>query len=723
MKTITFNFTLLLLLLSLVSCTEEISEEIQNNEVKKGELTEIEKFQDKSIRLVHKMDADLSYIMHKSGNVEQACELDSPLLGFDTDDYDKTDSSYNVDCILDVQELDLYTKGAKFEVQVDEFLCQYVTYTPFRFLQYRPGNTDKKQYNIACDSICAAAQPDLCADLAANQFKTIDTLNNAIGTISDTDDLLVKVNPIFSDAIAVSQPLSCDFDYTDVDSDFDEPNCDEGGVTTFNYTLTGNAEDAVLGEACNLAGAIDSAGIYRNTQLTCETSYTWDTGKCITATAVEAPGAATACATAGFFWVGTDENVGDCVSGTEDTTIQDAVSCGSASGSWIGFCSTPIIGIPSTCIAAGATWSGPYCQSNPDATDRLACIGGGSQDSTCNSLVGDVLDVTSHSSESLCTATGSWEFQASCLDLTGADSIELVETAETELACGGKNSACVAGPGVDLLDDEKFTTERYDNTDTNEFTKEFEVEAPFDKDLRSNMYVANFSRICSDTSTDKSADASFDISTLFSIDGSEVEDLSPYTATSGVLHDSDGDGIDDQNYKAFHPLNGTGYTSRPRLTTYPYYSIKCLDQARDVKAQIRLFIREWDRGFENTNAYLSRLSDINQNTLTDPALMDVSDTLEQSVGSAWNDFYDWDDLFNDVDQNSLLDADGDGDNRDKVFLNNQCSAVELGECFDSTIPATGVAPVPTGDLDQATCEATVGQYWISSDLVFPGNKL
>ena len=73
----------------------------------------------------------------------------------------------------------------------------------------------------------------------------------------------------------------------------------------------------------------------------------------------------------------------------------------------------------------------------------------------------------------------------------------------------------------------------------------------------------------------------------------------------------------------------------------PYYSFKCLDKARDTKAQIRLFIREWDRNFDKNNSYLSQSSDFSS---TGTRYMDLYNEA-QDVTERWNDFDDFDDFF------------------------------------------------------------------------------
>ena len=99
------NMLILLCLISVVSCTEEISEDIQNQATSTPSTPSSPSVADSSsIRVVNNKDPLLSYVIHKAGSVDEACELSSPSSGFDANDYENDDSNYVVDCILDAEE-------------------------------------------------------------------------------------------------------------------------------------------------------------------------------------------------------------------------------------------------------------------------------------------------------------------------------------------------------------------------------------------------------------------------------------------------------------------------------------------------------------------------------------------------------------------------------------------------------------------------------------------
>lgn len=95
---------------------------------------------------------------------------------------------------------------------------------------------------------------------------------------------------------------------------------------------------------------------------------------------------------------------------------------------------------------------------------------------------------------------------------------------------------------------------------------------------------------------------------------------------------------------AAEPYIGMGAGYR----TSPYYTMYCFDNAFDVKARIRIVVRDWDRVFSTsaTDTSFERISDVD--LLPPYAKQDVPYT-EELTGDpdSWNDFNDvgdWDDL-------------------------------------------------------------------------------
>jgi hypothetical protein len=86
----------------------------------------------------------------------------------------------------------------------------------------------------------------------------------------------------------------------------------------------------------------------------------------------------------------------------------------------------------------------------------------------------------------------------------------------------------------------------------------------------------------------------------------------------------------------FLGMGGAYYTS-------PFYTFYCLDTAMDIKARIRLAVRDWDRAFPSTSD-LELLSDINLGTSARQDLQSYDeDTSSTDDFNEFNDISDWDD--------------------------------------------------------------------------------
>ncbi len=556
-----------------VSCTEEISEEVKNGTNLTEEQEELVKFENKYLRIKNTSDPNLGYVMHKTGTIDRPCELKSPKLGFSSLNYKKDSALYTVDCILDTKEFDLFFSGASFEVQIDENMCEYVGYKPYKFFQYLPGNTVDTQYQINCDATCGEQFEGICGKTYKSNTASIPS-----GTFNPA-----TISTYFQNQVTEANPLKCVFDYRK-NLPIAGPNCDQGKITTIAYT-----------------------------------------------------------------------------------------------------------------IEAGTT-------TDADGNEIPSCV------------VGD-----------------------------GGLEPKIFYDTTSEFKCGGKRSACLAGPGADLLPEDK-TQLIYQNLELDYFAKKFDLPSPISKGYFSNVSLANFSRICSDTSSTKIDNVGRIFSpyeTVSSIVGHEVEDLPSRKSYNSHNVDSDGDGEADYRPYGRHLFDGSGYFSTPTKSVQPYYAIYCLDKARDVKAQMRLFIREWDRDFEPNNPYLAKISDIHLSyptiiNATTPSLMDAIGE-QEAANDDWNDYWDIDDLLGDYDRNPFSDYDGDGGDFDNVFQNNSCNALKYGFCrgdlTKKTQPACEAVPGAewrihsycSNDSFQTNASACIGGggswIYIENDALFPGMGL
>ncbi len=195
----------------LSSCTEEVAEELKNSKSSQTTTTET-----KSLRLKHDMDSKLSFYLHQGGAGDQPCELKEPTGGFDADDYTRSSSVYTQDCVLEVQELDLYHNGAAFTFEASADMCEYYSYTPLRFFEQPIGDTQKTVYEIACEN-------DECSSLCGTTWEEFDD-GSGPNSGSTTAHLSGQI---------IEAP-TCNYDYTETPY---RENCDEGDITTITLEL------------------------------------------------------------------------------------------------------------------------------------------------------------------------------------------------------------------------------------------------------------------------------------------------------------------------------------------------------------------------------------------------------------------------------------------------------------------------------------------------------
>jgi hypothetical protein len=585
-KLTTFSLVFLLLVLG-VSCTEEISDELKNTDQAASESSATKAVGNK-IKLVHKMDESLSYHLHSTKGRSYPCELEASGSNFSSTTYEKSDSKDVVDCILEVEELDLYFEGVEYELQVDEYLCEYVQYKPFKYFKYPVGYTTQKQYQVVCDSACSSAigGETFCANIEGT-YLTYDGASRITSTSAITGEFTNQTQ------------ASCKYDYSEVNG----PNCDPGKITTYTYNILPEERNECVGDGPGVSA--------RTSEADCELAGTW------------------------------------------------------------GYCSDGVSADEATCLAVPAVWS-------------TACT------------------VAGRGTEEACTASGSWDLVAYCgtTNITGAgyDNQIIIDSDPPDIDdCGGETKNCLDGPSIEQIG-EDYISEIYDNKDLSSFVKSWEISKSIGE-RASNRYAANYSRICSNNQT-KASYYDNVLTSATGLLGHEVETHTPSprkpfdgTDPTQVYQsetiDYNNDGNDDYVVLADHPFKGVlGVGGVARKTVMPYYGFYCLDKARDVKAQIRLFIREWDRMYEKDSSKMEYVSDFD-----DPSdstrLIDNDNYYDDD--HPWNNFGDWDDFF------------------DSKFTGDKCGElvdqVNPGECWKDTGDAEG-ACTGAGKLwvdKQATC--------------------
>lgn len=219
-------------------CTEEVAEELKNSKSSQTSTTET-----KSLRLKHDMDKNMSFYLHQGGAGDQPCELKEPTGGFDADDYTRSSSVYTQDCVLEVQELDLYHNGAKFTFEASADMCEYYSYTPLRFFEQPVGDTQKTVYEITCED-------DQCSTLCGTTWEEFDD-GSGPNTGSTTAHLGGQI---------IEAP-TCNFDYST--TPYGE-NCDEGTITTITLELDDlwdHDTDPTTEDVCRTGPTFDAVAV------------------------------------------------------------------------------------------------------------------------------------------------------------------------------------------------------------------------------------------------------------------------------------------------------------------------------------------------------------------------------------------------------------------------------------------------------------------------------
>jgi hypothetical protein len=229
----------------------------------------------------------------------------------------------------------------------------------------------------------------------------------------------------------------------------------------------------------------------------------------------------------------------------------------------------------------------------------------------------------------------------------------LVQDADAQTECGGDVYNCLEGPAKEILADQFPASSGiiFYNEDLSAITleEELKMSSPFEKKFRTNIYLANYMRSCMDvTSPDKSDSNAgiFDTGTFLGYENELIRTWpsasSGDTTASGAFvsttYDYNGDGNNDYTPLATAPFRGD-------YSTKSYYGFYCLDKAFDIKAQIRLFIREWDRSFDQSYPYLAKPSDLNK--AVGQKYMDTG-TDAYDVDIPYNNISDWDDFLQSV---------------------------------------------------------------------------
>lgn len=229
----------------------------------------------------------------------------------------------------------------------------------------------------------------------------------------------------------------------------------------------------------------------------------------------------------------------------------------------------------------------------------------------------------------------------------------------TVIGCGGRRTACLAGPGVDFLVDKGGFPIPIDYLAYNGESINYSVTAPgpLGKGFGSNHYISNYTKTYADPTPGSNL---YDYSAIATATG-----LEKYSNTSAVTtytyNDLGSTSFDDNTGKAgtdiavidygLDPLKRadgsikrTGATSWAAVSTkhsvQPFYEFSCLNYAHEVKARIRLQVREWNQIFQTPVANFTEVSEAAPTRLLKHSA-NATDYETSGVGY-WNDVASWD---------------------------------------------------------------------------------
>lgn len=185
---------------------------------------------------------------------------------------------------------------------------------------------------------------------------------------------------------------------------------------------------------------------------------------------------------------------------------------------------------------------------------------------------------------------------------SGTGLCTLSTTTTSILSCAGKKTNCLQGPVRDVLTD-----------------------AQIKAGWRSLLYSSS-----AGTTVNSSFSAPFD-----------SLDLTNIRAANGTVNNKCLSTNNDADAWASY-MNGKSATDNPFGNgANPYYIVNCLNAAKDIKARIRIVVRDWNKTFK-----ISDNIDTNFLPATLPSGATLMNNVDVVFGKSNNDYYDWDDAYN-----------------------------------------------------------------------------
>jgi hypothetical protein len=229
------------------------------------------------------------------------------------------------------------------------------------------------------------------------------------------------------------------------------------------------------------------------------------------------------------------------------------------------------------------------------------------------------------------------------------------------IKCGGQPYNCIKGPHKLVHQKSTRYTKLYSTARNEAFTQNFEYPPLIQSEFPGTFEYANFRRNLASLSIDYGDSINYD-STTYMGQFSSITTFDPTLMdryTNNMMMDGSDliamavsndwtYGFSDSTrlYKAYYakPLAAEAFLGLDGYRTNPFYTFYCMDAAFDIKARIRLVVRDWDRVFPE-NGRLELISDINLGTNGRQDVYQVEEIPDdQDPHNMYNDLADWDDI-------------------------------------------------------------------------------
>lgn len=235
-------------------------------------------------------------------------------------------------------------------------------------------------------------------------------------------------------------------------------------------------------------------------------------------------------------------------------------------------------------------------------------------------------------------------------------------TTTRRITCGGSRANCVNGPIKDVASlataGSPIATEIIKAELDKSYSQEYTIKGPREKGYNTNLYAANYMRQCSGVNYNNDTydyaglpiigfnptQTTFNPTVMDLLSKNWRRDYNHTNLGTRLFNYSNTTTVNPGRFLASNEkvqaLANSPFSGSSAIN--PYYSFYCLNKAQDVKARIRVVIRDWDRAFD-IDPIMEVMSDV-YNGLD--SLMDNNyDELGNlDIYDSFNDKADWDDF-------------------------------------------------------------------------------